>query len=88
MAKQSLSALNQQDDSWLDPGEGHSPAAWTAVIIMLIAVVLGTVFFVMHLPALVWASAALLVIGLITGWVMAKAGWGVHCPKYTPKDHE
>ena len=28
-----------------DPGHGHSPAAWTAVVIMLLAVTLGTLFF-------------------------------------------
>ena len=28
-----------------DPGHGHSPAAWTAVVIMLVAVSLGTLFF-------------------------------------------
>jgi len=28
-----------------DPGHGHSPAAWAAVIIMLIAIALGTLAF-------------------------------------------
>lgn len=88
MANQSLSSLNQQDDSWLDPGEGHSPAAWTAVIIMLVASALGTTFFVMDLPVLVWISAGLCVVGLLVGWAMSKAGWGVNGPKYQPKKHE
>jgi hypothetical protein len=44
-----------------DPGHGHSPAAWTAVVIMLLAVTLGTVFYWFDMPALVWASAGLLV---------------------------
>ena len=48
-----------------DPGHGHSPAAWTAVVIMLLAVTLGTVFFVLDMPALVWASVGLLVVGAI-----------------------
>ncbi|MGO3663017.1 HGxxPAAW family protein, partial [Microbacterium gubbeenense] len=26
-----------------DPGHGHSPAAWTAILIMLVAVSIGTV---------------------------------------------
>ena len=70
-----------------DPGHGHSPAAWTAVVIMLVAVSLGTLFFFLDLPVLVWASAALLVVGLIVGWAMAKAGYGVGGSKYTAKEH-
>ncbi|WP_292835871.1 DUF6704 family protein [Microbacterium sp.] len=74
-------------DSIDDPGDGHSPAAWTAVVIMLLAVALGTLFFFLDMPALVWASVGLLVIGTIVGWVMARAGYGVNGPKYTPKQH-
>ena len=70
-----------------DPGHGHSPAAWTAVIIMLVAVTLGTVFFVMDMPMLVWASVALLFIGWIVGGVMAKIGYGVNGHKYASKQH-
>jgi hypothetical protein len=70
-----------------DPGHGHSPAAWTAVIIMLVAVALGTLFFFLDLPALVWASVVLLVIGLIVGWVLSRAGWGANGPKYIAKEH-
>ncbi|ALJ20198.1 DUF6704 family protein [Microbacterium sp. No. 7] len=70
-----------------DPGHGHSPAAWTAVVIMLLAFALGTLFFWLEMPALVVASAVLLVVGAIVGWIMAKAGYGVNGPKYTPKQH-
>jgi hypothetical protein len=70
-----------------DPGHGHSPAAWTAVVIMLLAITLGAVFFWFDLPLLVLASVGLLLIGALTGVVMARAGYGVAGPKYTPKDH-
>ena len=70
-----------------DPGHGHSPAAWTAVVIMLLAVTLGTVFYWFDMPALVWASAVLLVVGALVGWGMSKAGYGANGPKYAPKQH-
>lgn len=70
-----------------DPGHGHSPAAWTAVVIMLLAFTLGTIFFALDMPVGVWASAGLLVVGWIVGWAMAKAGYGVKGPKYVAKQH-
>lgn len=70
-----------------DPGHGHSPAAWTAVIIMLIAVGIGTFAYVLDLPWLVWASGGLVVVGLLVGWVMKRAGYGVGGSKYTAKAH-
>lgn len=70
-----------------DPGHGHSPAAWTAVVIMLVAVTLGTLFFVLDQPVLVWASVGLLLVGALSGWVLAKAGYGVNGDKYAPKQH-
>ncbi len=36
---------------------------------------------------LVWASVGVIVIGIIVGWIMAKAGYGVNGPKYSPKAH-
>lgn len=70
-----------------DPGHGNSPAAWVAVTIMLTAFVIGTFAFWFEVVWLVWASAALLVLGLITGVVLAKLGYGVKGPKYLPKAH-
>ena len=70
-----------------DPAHGKSPAAWTSVTIMLIAFTIGTVAFWLDLAWLVWASAGLLVVGALVGWGMAKAGYGVAGPKYSPKVH-
>lgn len=70
-----------------DPGHGHSPAAWTAVTIMLVAITVGTVAFFFELAWLVWASAVVTLLGWIVGGVMAKAGYGVKGPKYQPKAH-
>ncbi len=54
---------------------------------MLLAVTLGTLFFVLDMPALVWASVGLLVVGAIVGWAMSKAGYGARGPKYVAKQH-
>ena len=70
-----------------DPGHGHSPAAWTAVVIMLVAISLGTLFFFLDMPALVWLSVVLLAIGGVVGFVMAKMGYGVGGHKTSVKQH-
>ncbi|WP_394552204.1 DUF6704 family protein [Agromyces sp. MMS24-JH15] len=67
-----------------DPGHGHSPAAWTAVVIMLIAFAIGTLAFWFDVVWLVWASAGLLVVGLLVGWALARAGYGVGGDKVAP----
>lgn len=70
-----------------DPGHGHSPAAWTAVVIMLVAIALGTVFFFLDLPVAVYICAGLALVGLLVGWILSRAGYGVNGPKYLPKEH-
>jgi membrane protein YdbS with pleckstrin-like domain len=70
-----------------DPGHGHSPAAWTAVIIMLAAIVIGVAAFWFDIVWLVFAAAGLVVVGFIVGVIMSKAGYGVAGPKYQPKEH-
>ena len=70
-----------------DPGHGHSPAAWTAVIIMLVGVAIGTFFFFLDMPVVVWIAAGIVVIGALVGWGMAKAGYGVNGSKYAAKEH-
>ncbi|WP_404475796.1 HGxxPAAW family protein [Microbacterium aerolatum] len=70
-----------------DPGHGHSPAAWTAVVVMLFGFFAGTIAFCLEQPVFVWMSVGIIVIGLLLGWILAKAGYGVNGPKYTPKGH-
>ena len=71
-----------------DPGHGNSPAAWTAVIIMLIAFAIGTLAFWFDQPVIVWAAGGLLVLGAITGAVLAKMGYGVGGTRWSPKAHD
>ena len=55
-----------------DTGHGNSPAAWTAVIIMLIAFAIGTLAFWFDIAWLVCASVGLLVLGAIVGSGLAR----------------
>jgi len=71
-----------------DAGHGNSPAAWTAVIIMLVAFTIGTLAFWFVIPWLVIASAVLLVLGAVTGKVLAVLGYGVGGTKFAPKAHQ
>lgn len=75
------------DPAAADPGEGHSPAAWTGVVIMLLGFTLGTLFYWFNLPWAVIASAVVIVIGPIVGAIMRRAGYGVGGSKLKPKEH-
>jgi hypothetical protein len=70
-----------------DPGHGHSPAAWTAVVIMLTSLSVGTVAFFLAQWWIVVVMAALTLVGWGVGFLMAALGWGVNGPKYQPKEH-
>lgn len=70
-----------------DPGHGSSPAAWTAVTIILIAVLGGAVAFWFEAVWVVAACAVLVGVGVLVGLLMAKAGYGVRGPKWQPKSH-
>ncbi len=70
-----------------EPGHGNSPAAWTAVAIMLIAFAIGTLAFWFEVVWLVWAAAVLVLVGLLVGLIMKKAGYGVGGARYNPKAH-
>jgi hypothetical protein len=74
-------------DEFQEPGEGNSPAAWTAVIIMLVAFAVGTVAFFFGQAVIVWAAVGLLLVGAIVGFVLSRLGYGVSGPKYTSKHH-
>ena len=63
------------------PGHGSSPAAWIAVTIMLFGVFVGTLFLFLDVKPLVYVGAVLLLIGLLVGWLLKKAGFGVNGSK-------
>jgi len=61
----------------MEPGHGDSVAAWTTVSIIIAAFAFGILFFWLDIAALVWASAGLAVAGVVAGYFLKKAGYGV-----------
>lgn len=59
-----------------EPGHGHSVAAWTSVIVMLVAVTGGTIAFWFAIVWLVWAFVGLLVVGALLWVVLSRFGFG------------
>jgi Family of unknown function (DUF6704) len=55
---------------------GSTPAAWTAVTIIMIAFLVGGIGVVMAQPWLFWVGVALVVVGIIVGKVMQMMGMG------------
>ena len=68
---------NNMTQNSTEPGHGSSVAAWTTVIIILVAFSIGTLFFWLDNAPMVWASAGLAFLGPVVGWVLKRAGYGV-----------
>ena len=74
-----------------EPGHGDSPAAWTAVVVMLVGIAAGTVGLFLHFTypgswdILIWAGVIIFVIGLVLGYVLKRLGFGVDGPKTVSK---
>ncbi|WP_406860383.1 HGxxPAAW family protein [Streptomyces sp. HUAS MG47] len=61
---------------------GHTPAAWTGVVISFIGFCVASVFMVAANVAGFWAGVALIGLGAVVGGVMKMMGLG------TPKETE
>jgi membrane protein YdbS with pleckstrin-like domain len=55
---------------------GSTPAAWTTVVIITIAFVIGTLAVILGNWPLFWGAVALVVVGAVVGKVMAMMGMG------------
>ncbi|MGC5345999.1 HGxxPAAW family protein [Streptomyces sp. DT24] len=62
---------------------GHTPAAWTGVIISFIGFCAAGVFMVAVNPVGFWASMGVVLLGGVVGFAMKLAGLGV--PKESPE---
>ncbi|MBU6244437.1 MAG: hypothetical protein KGP12_04395 [Actinomycetales bacterium] len=57
-------------------GHGNTPAAWTAVVIIMIAFTVGTLGIVLGNWVVFWVGAALVVVGGVAGKAMQSMGLG------------
>jgi hypothetical protein len=55
---------------------GNTPAAWTAVTIILIAFVIGAAGILVANAVIFWAGVVVGIVGAIVGKVMQMAGYG------------
>ena len=77
---------NETDTDALVPSDhGNSPAAWTAVAVMIAGSVVCALAFPLTSPALFAAGLVVMVLGLAVGKVMAMAGYGA-LPSYETQE--
>ncbi|MFL6070673.1 MAG: HGxxPAAW family protein [Actinomycetes bacterium] len=55
---------------------GSTPAAWTAVTIIMVAFLVGGIGVVVAQPWIFWVGVGLVVVGLVVGKVMQMMGMG------------
>ena len=68
-------------------GHGNSPAAWTTVFVMLVGALIASIAFVIANTPIFVAGAVIMVLGLLAGWAMRKAGYGVGGSKLKNTGH-
>jgi len=55
---------------------GNTPAAWTVVVLVTIAFIVGTLGVMLGNWVMFWVGAGILVLGAVVGKIMAMAGLG------------
>lgn len=68
-------------------GHGNSPAAWTTVLVMLVGALILSIAFVIANTTIFIAGGVVMAIGLIIGFAMRKAGYGVGGSKLKNSGH-
>lgn len=57
---------------------GSTPAAWTAVTIIIVAFTVGGIGVLIAQPWVFWAGVVLVVVGIVVGKVMQMMGMGTN----------
>ncbi|HEY8589623.1 MAG TPA: HGxxPAAW family protein [Naasia sp.] len=76
-----------------EPGHGDSPAAWTAVVVMLVGLSVATLGLYLDLSFdedwgwLLWTGVILTVIGGLLGFILKKAGFGADGHRTSSRQH-
>ncbi len=60
----------------MSDNHGNTPAAWTAVAVVLLGFVVGGIGLMMQSWPVFWVGVALAPVGVIIGAVMSKMGYG------------
>ncbi|MCB5282218.1 HGxxPAAW family protein [Arthrobacter sp. AL08] len=68
-------------------GHGNSPAAWTTVLVMLVGALIMSIAFVIANTPIFIAGGVVMAIGLVIGFAMRKAGYGVGGSKLKNAGH-
>ena len=68
-------------------GHGNSPAAWTTVLVMLVGALIMSIAFVIANTTIFIAGGIVMAVGLVIGFAMRKAGYGVGGSKLTNSGH-
>ena len=55
---------------------GNTPAAWTAVIIMIVGFLVGAAGVIMATPWVAFVGVGIIVVGVVVGKVMQTMGYG------------
>ena len=55
---------------------GHTVAAWTAVAIITLAFLVGTIGVIIAKPSIFWVGVGLIFVGLLAGKILALMGFG------------
>jgi hypothetical protein len=60
----------------MSANHGNTPAAWTAVLLILASFVVGGIGLMIGSMAVFWIGVALTPLGLVAGLTMSKMGYG------------
>ena len=60
----------------MSANHGNTPAAWTAVTLVLVAFVVAGIGMMMQSWPVIWVGAAFAPLGLLAGVIMSKMGYG------------